>query len=37
MPMADGQGLLISLSFGIGVIDAVRHHALTEATLRPQT
>lgn len=31
MPMADGQGLLINLSFGIGVIDAVRRHALTEA------
>lgn len=31
MPMADGQGLLINLSFGIGVIDAVRRHALTDA------
>jgi diguanylate cyclase (GGDEF)-like protein len=31
LPRARGQGLLINLSFGIGVIDAVRHHDLTDA------
>jgi diguanylate cyclase (GGDEF)-like protein len=31
LPRARGQGLLINLSFGIGVIDAVRHHELTDA------
>lgn len=31
LPLADGQGLLVNLSFGIGVIDAVRNHALTDA------
>ncbi len=29
--MADGQGVLLNLSFGIGIIDAVRHHGLTNA------
>lgn len=31
MPLADGQGLLLNLSFGISIIDAVRSHALTDA------
>ena len=35
LPRAKGAGLLINLSFGIGVIDAVRHHALTDADFAP--
>ena len=35
LPHAKGGGLLINLSFGIGVIDAVRHHALTDADFAP--
>ena len=35
VPRAKGQGLLFNLSFGIGVIDAVRHHALTDADFAP--
>lgn len=35
VPRAKGQGLLLNLSFGIGVIDAVRHHALTGADFAP--
>ena len=35
LPRAKGQGLLVNLSFGIGVIDAVRHHALTDADFAP--
>lgn len=35
LPRARGGGLLINLSFGIGVIDAVRHHALTDADFAP--
>jgi diguanylate cyclase (GGDEF)-like protein len=31
LPMADGQGVLFNLSFGIGVIDAVRQFGLTDA------
>jgi diguanylate cyclase (GGDEF)-like protein len=31
LPMADGQGFLFNLSFGIGVIDAVRRYGLTDA------
>lgn len=34
VPMADG-GLLINLSFGIGVIEAVRRHSLTDADFAP--
>jgi len=30
-----GGGLLVNLSFGIGVIDAVRQHALTDADFAP--
>lgn len=30
-----GGGILINLSFGIGVIEAVRHHALTDADFAP--
>lgn len=30
-PLADGQGMLINLSFGISIIDAVRNHGLTDA------
>jgi diguanylate cyclase (GGDEF)-like protein len=32
---SNGQGLLLNLSFGIGVIDAVRHHGLTNADFSP--
>ena len=35
MPLADGKGMLINLSFGIGVIDAVRQHGLTDADFAP--
>lgn len=31
LPRPKGQGMLINLSFGIAVIDAVRRHALTDA------
>ena len=31
MPIAGGSGLLVNLSFGIGIIDAVRGHGLTDA------
>lgn len=31
MPLADGQGMLLNLSFGIGIVEAVRQHALTDA------
>ncbi len=31
LPMAHGEGLVLNLSFGIGVFDAVRDHALTDA------
>lgn len=34
-PCGDGQGLLLNLSFGISVIDAVRHYALTDADFAP--
>ena len=34
VPMADG-GLLINLSFGIGVIESVRRHGLTDADFAP--
>lgn len=35
LPLADAQGLLVNLSFGIGVVDAVRQHALTDADFAP--
>lgn len=35
LPYGHGKGLLINLSFGIGVIDAMRHHALTAADFAP--
>lgn len=35
VPRAKGQGLLLNLSFGISVIDAVRHHELTAADFSP--
>lgn len=31
LPMAEGQGYLFNLSFGIGVVDAVRRYGLTDA------
>lgn len=31
VPLAAGQGVLINLSFGIGLVDAVRDHSLTDA------
>ena len=34
-PCANGQGVLLNLSFGISVIDAVRHYALTDADFAP--
>ncbi len=30
-PLAAGQGVLLNLSFGIGIVDAVRLHGLTDA------
>jgi len=33
--LTDGQGVLVNLSFGIGVIDAVRQHMLTEGDFAP--
>lgn len=35
LPLAGDQGLLVNLSFGIGVIAAVRQHALTHADFAP--
>ena len=35
VPLAKGTGLLINLSFGIGVVEAVRNHALTDADFAP--
>lgn len=35
LPMAAGDGLLMNLSFGIGVVDAVRDFALTDADFAP--
>jgi diguanylate cyclase (GGDEF)-like protein len=35
LPLSDGQGLLINLSFGIGVVEAVQNHALTDADFAP--
>jgi len=35
VPMGPGQGVLVNLSFGIGVVEAVRRHALTEADFAP--
>ncbi len=35
MPLAGGGGVLLNLSFGVGVADAVRHHALTDADFAP--
>ncbi len=34
-PMANGHGTLINLSFGIGLLDAVRGYALTDADFAP--
>jgi len=35
LPVDAGQGMLVNLSFGIGVIDAVRLHTLTHADFAP--
>ncbi len=35
VPLEGGQGMLINLSFGIAVADAVREHALTNADFAP--
>lgn len=35
LPTAAGQGMLLNLSFGIGVIEAVRNHVLTDADFSP--
>lgn len=35
LPLAEGGGMLINLSFGIGVVDAVQNHALTDADFAP--
>ncbi|MCZ8079157.1 MAG: GGDEF domain-containing protein [Rhodobacteraceae bacterium] len=35
VPMGPGQGALVNLSFGIGVVEAVRRYALTEADFAP--
>lgn len=31
MPLAHGAGMILNLSFGIGIVEAVRNHALTDA------
>ena len=35
VPRSNGEGVLLNLSFGIGVVDAVRHHGLTNADFSP--
>ena len=35
VPLHDGAGVLVNLSFGIGVVDAVRNHALTDDDFAP--
>lgn len=35
LPLADDPGMLINLSFGISVVDAVRLHGLTQADFAP--
>ena len=35
MPLAQGAGMILNLSFGIGVVDAVRGFALTDADFAP--
>ena len=35
MPLASGEGILLNLSFGVEVEDAVRNHALTDADFAP--
>lgn len=35
LPLADGQGAILNLSFGIAVSDAVRDHRLTNADFAP--
>lgn len=35
MPLWDGGGLLLNLSFGIGILDAVTAHRLTDADFAP--
>lgn len=35
VPVGDGADVLINLSFGIGVMEAVRHHGLTHADFSP--
>jgi diguanylate cyclase (GGDEF)-like protein len=35
LPLADGRGLVLNLSFGIGVIDAVRSYGLTNTDFAP--
>jgi diguanylate cyclase (GGDEF)-like protein len=35
LPLVDGAGLLVNLSFGIGVVEAVQNHALTDADFAP--
>ncbi len=35
VPLQEGQGVLVNLSFGIAVADAVREHALTNADFAP--
>ena len=35
VPCSNGDGALLNLSFGVGVVDAVRHHGLTNADFSP--
>lgn len=35
LPLAGGEGLLVNLSFGLGVVDAIRHHGLTDSDFAP--
>ena len=35
MPLADRSGLVLNLSFGDGIVDAIRRHALTDTDFAP--
>lgn len=35
LPLAQGEGMLVNLSFGIGVVEAVRNNALTDGDFAP--
>ncbi|MCW1919731.1 GGDEF domain-containing protein [Rhodobacter sp. KR11] len=35
IPLADRSGLVVNLSFGLGVVDAIRHYGLTDSDFAP--